>query len=76
MKAMEGHPPMELTPTPFETKPETHTSCQTLSQIVNFVNNPIYKVTQTLSIEIYLQDIYSWPLIREHHDSYLLYINA
>ena len=46
---------------------------QTLTQ---FLNNLIYNSTTPLSFETYPEDIYTAPLIREHHDSYLYYIET
>ena len=46
---------------------------QTLTQ---FRNNLIYNSTTPLSFETYPEDIYTTPLIREHHDSYLYYIDT
>ena len=46
---------------------------QTLTQ---FLNNLIYNSTTPLSFETYPEDIYTTPLIREHHDSYSYYIDT
>ena len=46
---------------------------QTLTQ---FPNNLIYNSTTPLSFETYPEDFYTTPLIREHHDSYLYYIDT
>ena len=46
---------------------------QTLTQ---FPNNFIYNSTTSLSFETYPEDIYTTPLIREHHDSSLYYIDT
>ena len=41
-----------------------------------FLNNLIFISTTPLSFETYPEDIYTTPLIREHHDSYLYYIET
>ena len=44
--------------------------------LIQFLNNLIYNSTTPLSFESYPEDIYTTPLIREHHDSYLYYIET
>ena len=44
--------------------------------LIQFLNNLIYNSTTPLSFETYPEDIYTTPLIREHHDSYLYYIDT
>ena len=65
-----------LIPLPFvfnTTQRITRDVSQTLTQ---FLNNLIYNSTTPLSFETYPEDIYTAPLIREHHDSYLYYIET
>ena len=51
----------------------TRDNSQTLTQ---FLYNLIYNSTTPLSFETYPEDVYTTPLIREHHDSYLYYIDT
>ena len=65
-----------LIPLPFvfnTSQRVTRDISQTLTQ---FINNLIYNSTTPLSFETYPEDIYTTPLIREHHDSYLYYIET
>ena len=65
-----------LIPLPFvfnTTQRITRDVSQTLTQ---FLNNLIYNSTTPLSFETYPEDIYTAPLIREHHDSYLYFIET
>ena len=65
-----------LIPLPFvfnTTQRITRDVSQTLTQ---FLNNLIYNSTTPLPFETYPEDIYTTPLIREHHDSYLYYIET
>ena len=65
-----------LIPLPFvfnTSQRVTRDISQTLTQ---FLNNLIYNSTTPLSFETYPEDIYTIPLIREHHDSYLYYIDT
>ena len=68
--------PKLLIPLPFTFNTSqriTREISQTLNQ---FLNNLIYNSTTPLSFETYPEDIYTTPLFREHHDSYLYYIDA
>ena len=42
----------------------------------NFLNNLIYNSTAPLSFETYPEGIYTIPLVREHHESYLYYFDT
>ena len=69
-------PIQPLIPLPFvfnSSQRVTRDISQTLTQ---FLNNLIYNSTTPLSFETYPEDIYTIPLIREHHDSYLYYIDT
>ena len=69
-------PIQPLIPLPFvfnSSQRVTRDISQTLTQ---FLNNLIYNSTTPLSFETYPEDIYTIPLIREHHDSYLFYIDT
>ena len=69
-------PIQPLIPLPFvfnTSQRVTRDISQTLTQ---FLNNIIYNSTTPLSFETYPEDIYTIPLIREHHDSYLYYIET
>ena len=43
---------------------------------IRFTENLIYNSTNSLPFETKLNSIYSIPLIREHHDAYLYFINS
>ena len=75
MKAVKGHPPIEINPTSFETEPDVHIF-QTTTQRLRSANNLIYNVTQHRPFEIYHEDTYCFLLIREHQDSYIFNINT
>ena len=65
-----------LIPLPFvfnTSQRVTRDISQTLAQ---FLNNLIYNSTTPLSFETYPEDIYTTPLISEHLDSYLYYIDT
>ena len=65
-----------LIPLPFvfnTTQRITRDISHTLTQ---FLNNLIYNSTTPLSFESYPEDIYTTPLLREHHDPYLYYIET
>ena len=65
-----------LIPLPFvfnTSQRVTRDISQTLTQ---FLNNLIYNSTTPLPFETYPEDIYTTPLICEHHDSYLYYIET
>ena len=69
-------PIQPLIPLPFvfnTSQRVTRDISQTLTQ---FLNNLNYNSTTPLSFETYPEDIYTIPLIREHHDSYLYYIDT
>ena len=69
-------PIQPLIPLPFvfnTSQRITRDVSQTLTQILN---NLIYNSTTPLPFETYPEDIYTTPLIREHHDSYLYYIET
>ena len=69
-------PIQPLIPLPFvfnTSQRVTRDISQTLTQ---FLNNLIYNSTTPLSFETYPEDIYTTPLIREHHDSYFYYIET
>ena len=69
-------PIQPLIPLPFvfnTSQRVTRDISQTLTQ---FLNNLIYNSTTPLSFETYPEDIHTIPLIREHHDSYLYYIDT
>ena len=70
-------PPSPFIPLPFVCDNTHHRVTRELSQILSkFLNNLIYNSTVPLSFENFLEDIYTIPLIREHHDSYLYYIDT
>ena len=70
-------PPSPLFPLPFvcdnTSQRITREHAQTLSK---FLNNLIYISTAPLWFETYPEDTYTILLIREHHDSYLYYIDT
>ena len=66
-----------LIPLPFVFETTQHRTKRELSQTVSkFLNNLIYNSTVPLSFETFPEDIYTIPLIREHNDSYLYYIDT
>ena len=70
-------PPSPLIPLPFVCDNSSHRITRELSQTPsNFPNILIYNSTAPFSLETYPEDIYTIPLIREHHDSYLYYIDT
>ena len=70
-------PPSPLIPLPFVCDNTSHRITRELSQTPpEFLNNLIYKSTAPLSWKTYPEDIYTIPLIREYHDSYLYYIDT
>ena len=73
---MYGLPP-PLIPVPLSSD-DSHSrlSPDTTQILAKFPKNPIYNSTVTLSFETLPEDSYTPPLIREHHDSYLYYIDA
>ena len=63
-------PPSPLNPRPFVCNNTSQRITRELSQFLSkFPNNLIYNSTAPLSFETYPEDIYTIPLIREHHDS-------
>ena len=48
-------------------------SLETTKKLTKFHKNRIYISTVPLSLEAYPEDIYTLPVMREHHDSYLSY---
>ena len=42
--------------------------------ITQFTENLIYNTITPLKFERFPEDVFTLPLIREHHDSYLFYI--
>ena len=65
-----------LLPLPFASNTSHRITRDTLHTLIQFINNLIYDSTTPLSFETYPEDIYTTPLIREHHDSYLYYIDT
>ena len=63
-----------LLPLPFAPNPSQRITRDISHTLLQFLNNLIYNSTTPLSFETYPEDIYTTPLIREHHDSYLYYI--
>ena len=69
--------PSHLTPLPFSFDDTHHRLSRDTSQILTkLLKSLIYSTTTPLPFESYPEDIYSIPLIREHHDSYLHYIDT
>ena len=69
-------PPSPLIPLPFVFDNIHHCVPRELSQTISkFPNNLMYNSTVPLSFETFPEDIYTKPLIREHHDSSLYYID-
>ena len=69
-------PIQPLIPLPFVFN-TSHRITRDVSQtLTQFLNNLIYNSTTPLPFETYPEDIYTTPLIREHHDSYLYYIET
>ena len=62
-----------LIPLPFASNPSQRITRDISHTLLLFLNNLIYNSTTALSFETYPEDIYTTPLIREHHDSYLYY---
>ena len=63
-----------LFPLPFASTSSQRITRDISHTLLQFLNNLIYNSTTPLSFETYPEDIYTTPLIREHHDSYLYYI--
>ena len=70
---MADQPP--LIPLPFALNTSQRIT-RDISPLIQFLNNLIYNSTTPLSFETYPEDIYTTPLICEHHDSYLYYIDT
>ena len=70
-------PPSPLIPLLFVCNNSSQRCTREFSQTLSkFFNNLIDNSTAPLSFETYPEDIYFIPLIREHHDSYLYYIDT
>ena len=65
-----------LIPLPFILNTSQRITRDTSQTLTQFLNNLIYNSTTPLFFETYPEDIYTIPLIREHHDSYLYYIDT
>ena len=68
--------PKPLIPLPFASPTSQRITREISQTLTQFLNNLIYNSTTPLSFETYPEDIYTTPLIREHHDSYLYYIDT
>ena len=69
--------PPPLIPLPFVFDISHHRITRELSRTISkFLNNLIHNSTVPLSFETFPEDIYTIPLICEHHDSYLYYIDT
>ena len=69
--------PSPLFPLPFAFDTTHYRITRELSNTIpKFLRNLIYNSFVPLSFETYPEDIYTIPLIREHHDSYLYYIDT
>ena len=69
-------PIQPLIPLPFVFNTSQRITRDVSQTLTQFLNNLIYNSTTPLSFETYPEDIYTTPLIREHHDSYLYYIET
>ena len=69
-------PIQPLIPLPFVYNTSQRVTRDISQTHTQFLNNLIYNSTTPLSFETYPEDIYTTPLIREHHDSYLYYIDT
>ena len=69
-------PPSPLIPLPFVCDNTSHHITREISRTLTIFLNFIYNSTAPLSFETFPEDIYTTPLIREHHDSYLYYIDS
>ena len=65
-----------LTPLPFASNTSQRITRDISHTLLYFLNNLIYNSTTPFSFETYPEDIYTTPLICEHHDSYLYYIDT
>ena len=64
-------PIQPLIPLPFVCNTSRRVTCDISQTLTQFLNNLIYNSTTPLSFELYPEDVYTAPLIREHHVSYL-----
>ena len=69
-------PIQPLIPLPFVFNTSQRVTRDTSQTLTQFLNNLIYNSTTHLPFETYPEDIYTFPLISEHHDSYLYYIDT
>ena len=64
-------------PIPFTLDPNANVTTRRVKEsITKFIDNLRYNITTPLPFETYTEDIYTTPLFREHHDSYLYYIET
>ena len=64
-------------PIPFALDPNaTFTTRRVNESITNLFDNFRYNITKPLQFETYPEDIYTTPLIRDHHVSYFYYIET
>ena len=64
-------PPSPLIPLPFVCENTSQRITRDISHTLSkFLDNLIYNIIAPLSFETYPENIYTTPLIREHHDSY------
>ena len=68
--------PKSLIPLPFVLNISQRITRDISQTLIQFLDNSIYNSTTPLSFETYPEDIYTTPLIREHHDPYLYYIDT
>ena len=69
-------PPSPLIPLPFVCDNTSHHITREISRTLTIFLTFIYNSTAPFSFETFPEDIYTTPLIREHHDSYLYYIDS
>ena len=64
-------------PIPFAINPNSSNITRNIKEsIIKFIENIRYNIVTPLPFETYPEDIYTTPLIREHHDSYLYYLET
>ena len=63
-------------PVPFALDPNSTITRRNRESITTFIDNLRYIIITPLSFESYPESIYTAPLIRQHHDSYLFYIET
>ena len=69
-------PPPPLLPLPFSFDDTHHRLSRDIAHtLTKFLKNLIYNSTVLRSFETFPEKIYTTSLIREHHDSYLYYID-